>query len=154
MTKNVSSTGVAQSASRPGRRAVIAGQGAYYLLTGVAPFVSRRLFVRATGPKREWWLVQTTGALVTAIGIGLLSAALRDRITPDLVAIASGSALSLTAIDVIYVAKGRIAPTYLADAAVEAALIAALVTASGGPGSWWSLAPGADPDRPAQPPTP
>ena len=38
-------------------------QGGYYVATGVLPFVSRRAFEALTGPKREWWLVQTVGAL-------------------------------------------------------------------------------------------
>src|SRR5215207_3601886 len=95
-------------------RPVLAAQGAYYVATGVAPFVSRRGFEAVTGPKREWWLVETVGVLVTAVGAGLIAAAARDRVTPELVAIAAGCAGGLAAIDVVYVARGRIAPAYLA----------------------------------------
>src|SRR4051812_4095288 len=109
----------------PLRRA-LAGQGAYYVATGLAPFASRRLFERVTGPKLEWWLVQTVGGLVTAVGAGALSAAAGERETPEVVAIAAGSAASLAAIDIAYVLKRRIAPIYLADAVVELALLAAL----------------------------
>jgi hypothetical protein len=56
----------------PSARKVLAAQGAYYVATGVAPFVSRRAFEVVTGPKLEWWLVQTVGALVTAAGGALL----------------------------------------------------------------------------------
>src|SRR3954468_19360295 len=56
-------------------RSVAAAQGAYFLLTGVAPFVSRRGFEAVTGPKREWWLVQTVGGVVTALGGALAGAA-------------------------------------------------------------------------------
>src|SRR4051794_34537304 len=45
------------------RRALIT-QSVYYVVTGLAPFVSRRAFEAVTGPKREWWLVQTVGALL------------------------------------------------------------------------------------------
>jgi hypothetical protein len=106
-------------------------QGAYYVATGVLPFVSRRAFEALTGPKREWWLVQTVGALVTVIGTVLLSGASRRRCPPELLALAGGSAAVLAAIDVVYVAKGRIAPTYLADAAIELALLAALARPPG-----------------------
>ena len=106
------------------RRALL-GQGAYYLATGAAPFLSRRAFEAVTGPKREWWLVQTVGGIVTAVGAGITSAALRDRVTPEIVAIAAGSAGSLAAIDVVHVARRRIAPTYLLDAAVEIGFLAA-----------------------------
>src|SRR5215207_7655360 len=107
-------------------RGVLAVQGVYYVATGVAPFVSRRAFEAVTGPKREWWLVQTTGALVTAIGGAVASAALRRQITPEVLALATGSAAALGAIDVVYVARRRIAPTYLLDAAVQAALLVAI----------------------------
>jgi hypothetical protein len=45
-------------------------------------------------------------------------------VTPELVAIAAGCAGGLAAIDVVYVARGRIAPSYLADAAIQIALLA------------------------------
>jgi hypothetical protein len=104
-------------------RRTLLTQGAYYVGTGVAPFVSRRAFEAVTGPKREWWLVETVGVLVTAVGGGLIGAAARDRVTPELLAIAAGCAGGLAAVDVVYVARGRIAPTYLADAAVQVALL-------------------------------
>jgi hypothetical protein len=106
------------------RRRALLAQGAYYLGTGIAPFISRRAFESVTGPKREWWLVETVGVLVTAVGGGLGSAAARDRVTPELLAIAAGCAGGLAAVDVVYVARGRIAPTYLADAAIQLALLA------------------------------
>ena len=108
------------------RTDVLTVQGAYYLATGVSPFVSRRLFERVTGPKTEWWLVQTVGVLVTAVGAGLLSAGARDRATPELVAVAAGCAAGLAAIDTVHVARGRISPVYLLDAVAEVALLAGL----------------------------
>jgi hypothetical protein len=114
----------AGAASFPSR--ALAAQGAYYVLTGVAPFVSRRWFERATGPKTEWWLVQTTGALVAVGGAGLMAAVACDRVTPDVVGMAAGWAASLAAIDVTYVARRRIAPTYLVDAGMQLTLLAAL----------------------------
>jgi hypothetical protein len=104
------------------RRALMA-QGTYYALTGVAPFISRRAFEAVTGPKQEWWLVETVGALVTAVGAGVLGTATRDRVTPELEVIAAGCAIGLAAIDVVYVARGRIAPAYLADAAIQLTLV-------------------------------
>jgi ABC-type cobalamin transport system permease subunit len=110
-------------------RPVLVAQGGYYVATGLLPFLSRRLFEALTGPKREWWLVQTVGAIVAVIGGALLSAARRRRASPELLGVAAGSAASLAAIDVVYVAKRRIAPTYLVDAAIELALIGALARA-------------------------
>jgi hypothetical protein len=105
-------------------RRVLAAQGAYYVATGLSGFVSRRAFEAVTGPKLEWWLVQTVGALITAVGGGLLAAARRDRPPPEVVGIGAGCAMGLATIDVVYVARGRIRPTYLLDAAAEAAFLA------------------------------
>ena len=107
------------------RRALLA-QGAYYVATGVAPFLSRRAFEAVTGRKKEWWLVETVGILVTAVGAGVIAAAARDRVTPEIRTIAVGSAGGLAAIDIVYVARGRISPAYLADAAAQLALLGAL----------------------------
>jgi hypothetical protein len=107
-------------------RHVLLGQGGYYLATGVAPFASRRLFERVTGPKLEWWLVQTTGVLVTSIGAGIVSATLRNRETPEIVGIAAGCAAGLAGIDIVYVLRGRISPVYLADAGIQLAVLAGL----------------------------
>ena len=109
-----------------GARPVLAAQGGYYLATGLLPFASRRAFEAVTGRKREWWLVQTVGLLVTAVGGALLVAARRGSTSPEVVGIAAGGAASLAAIDVVYVARGRIAPSYLADAAVQLGLLGAL----------------------------
>ncbi len=111
------------------RDRVVAAQGAYYVVTGLVPFVSRRAFEAVTGPKLEWWLVQTVGALVVATGGAMLSAASRRRVTPEVVGLAAGCAGGLAAIDVVHVARGRIAPTYLADAAVQSAALVALARA-------------------------
>jgi hypothetical protein len=107
-------------------RRVLLVQGGYYAGTGVIPFVSRTLFETLTGPKREWWLVQTVGGLVTAIGAGLIAGALRKETPLPLVGVAAGSAVTLAGIDVVYVARGRIAPTYLVDAGANLGILAAL----------------------------
>jgi len=115
----------------PTQRAVLLAQGGYYVASGVLPFVSRSAFEAVTGPKREWWLVQTVGALVTVIGSALLVTGARRRSSPELVGIAAGSAAALAVIDVVYVAKRRIAPSYLLDAAIQVALLGGLATGSG-----------------------
>jgi len=113
------------------RRSLLA-QGVYYLGTGVAPFVSRRAFEAVTGKKKEWWLVETVGVLVTAVGAGVAVAvaAARDRVTPEITTIAAGCAGGLAAVDIVYVVRGRISPAYLADAVAQLALLAAHADAS------------------------
>ena len=101
------------------------GQGAFYVATGVWPLTSIRTFEAVTGPKVDRWLVKTVGALVTVIGGVLMAAGSRRRVTPEIALLAAGSAVALASIDAIYVAKGRISPVYLLDAAVELPLAVA-----------------------------
>jgi hypothetical protein len=108
----------------PSERTALTVQGSYYVVTGVAPFVSRRAFEAVTGPKREWWLVQTVGAIVTTVGAVLVSGAGSGRVTPELRLLAAGCAAGLATIDIVYVARRRIAPTYLLDAAAQLAALA------------------------------
>jgi hypothetical protein len=107
-------------------------QGSYYLLTGIWPLVSIRTFQMVTGPKTDHlptgreadhWLVMTVGVLITAVALAILTAAWQRRASREIVVLAIGAALGLTAIDVIYVARGVIAPIYLLDAAIEVLLI-------------------------------
>jgi hypothetical protein len=103
----------------PGSRAF----GVYYLVTGIWPIVSLRSFQRVTGPKRDTWLVQAVGALVAAIGAGVLARSLRGALSPELRAVAVMSAAGLAILEAVYVARRRISPIYLADAFVEILLI-------------------------------
>jgi hypothetical protein len=119
-------TGSVRAVDLDRARPVLVAQGGYYTATGLLPFVSRRAFEAVTGPKTEWWLVQTVGLLVTVVGGALLVSARRGSTSPEVVGIAAGSAASLAGIDIVYVARGRIAPSYLADAAVQIGLLGAL----------------------------
>jgi hypothetical protein len=105
-----------------GRRLMLL-HGGYYVATGVAPFVSRRAFERVTGPKAEWWLVQTVGGLATTIGAALLSGAVRRSSSPELVGLAAGSAVTFAAVDVVHAWRGRIARSYLVDAGIQLGLL-------------------------------
>lgn len=100
-------------------------QALVYLAPGVWPLVHIRSFEAVTGPKADRWLVKTVGALVTTTGLALALAGRRRRFALDLVLVAAGNAAALAAIDVVYVARGRIRPIYLLDAVAEIALVAA-----------------------------
>lgn len=101
-------------------------QGGYFVVTGGWPLIHMRSFEAVTGPKRDHWLVNTVGLLVGVAGSTLVAAARRPRgPSTDLRAVAVGTALALAAVDVYYVAGGRIAPVYLGDAIVELALVVA-----------------------------
>ncbi len=102
-------------------------QGGYFAVTGVWPLLHMRSFRAVTGGKRrsEQWLVKTVGVLVASIGAALVASTAGGR-RPDRSTrlLATTSALGLLAIDVWYVAKRRLSPIYLLDAAAEAALAA------------------------------
>src|SRR5438045_4387891 len=109
-------------------------QGTYYFATGLLPLLSVESFQWVTGRKTDHlptgregdhWLVMTVGVLVTAVAVAMVYAAWRKSETPEVIVLAMASALGLLGIDVIYVSRGAIAPIYLADAALEAALLAA-----------------------------
>jgi hypothetical protein len=106
-------------------------QGAYYLATGVWPLVSPATFQALTGPKRELWLVKTVGALAAVIGGVLTYAGARRRRPSEVALLAMGSAAAFAAIDIVYVAKRRILPVYLVDAAAQIGLIAIWAFARG-----------------------
>lgn len=114
---------------RDGTRLLARLMGWLYLFTGVWPLLHIRSFEWVTGPKTDRWLVKTVGALVSATGITLLMSARRQRVAPEVAALAMANAVSLAVIDVVYVANKRIRPVYLLDAVVEVALLAAWVRA-------------------------
>lgn len=102
-------------------------QGVYYFITGIWPLVSMRTFQMITGPKTDYWLVNTVGVLVLVIGAVLIFAGIRHNITYEIFFLALGSAIALMAIDSIYVMKKHIAPIYLFDALVQTSVIASWV---------------------------
>jgi len=105
-------------------------QAAFYLGTGIWPLLHRRSFERVTGPKADFWLAQTVGVSVAAIGLGLAQAAsTRKPVSAELRTVAIGSAAGLALLDLVFVARRRISPVYLLDAAAESALIAAWAVA-------------------------
>jgi hypothetical protein len=111
-------------------------QGLYYFSTGIWPLISIESFQKVTGRKTDHlttgresdhWLVMTVGVLIVAIAITLLVAAWRKSPPLEAAVLALGSALGLTMIDIVYVARGAIARIYLLDAAIEVPLIAAWI---------------------------
>jgi hypothetical protein len=112
-------------------RRVAALQAAYYVSTGLWPLVHRRSFERVTGAKTDFWLAQTVGVTVAAIGVGLAQAARRPRpVPPELRTVACAGAAGLALVDLLFVARGRISAIYLVDAAAEVALIGAWANSS------------------------
>jgi hypothetical protein len=103
-----------------------AAQGLYFVISGVWPVVHLESFMRVTGPKTDDWLVQAFGLLVAGVGVVLVRAWLRGR-SRTVADVALATASTLAFIDVWFVARGRVPPIYLADAAVESAFVVAWI---------------------------
>jgi hypothetical protein len=99
-------------------------QGIFYLLTGIWPLVSISTFQMVTGPKTDLWLVKTVGALIAVVGTVLIWAGVYGETNSAIVILAVGSALTLTAVDVIFYVRGVIARVYLLDAVAELGIVA------------------------------
>jgi hypothetical protein len=112
------------------QRTVALWQGLFYMVTGVWPLFHMKSFLKVTGPKTDLWLVNTVGALLAVAGGALALAARRGAIRPEMRALGVGTAATLVAVDCIYVARKRISPVYLLDAAAELGIISAWALAS------------------------
>jgi ABC-type cobalamin transport system permease subunit len=110
-------------------RSLVRAQGAYYAATGVWAVADRRSFELVTGRKTDYWLVRTVGVLAAAIGATLLVAARDDHPSAEALVLAVGAGASFTLVDLVYVARRRIGPVYLGDAALHVALAFAAVAA-------------------------
>lgn len=109
-------------------RSVLGAQGVYYVATGAWSVVHRDSFEAVSGRKTDYWLVQTVGLLAAAIGTTLLVATRGERVATEAAVLAAAAGTSFTAIDLLYVARRRIRPVYLADAAVHGVLGALAVS--------------------------
>ena len=110
------------------RSHVLRTQGIYYVTTGLWPVVHMASFEAITGPKVDDWLVKMVGFLAAVIGGTLFLASQRAKQTLEILSLAITSALAFTVIDVWYALSGRISSIYLADAAVEIAIVVLLTT--------------------------
>jgi hypothetical protein len=82
-------------------------------------------FEAVFGPKEDTWLVRTVAGLLVAGGWTQLRAISTDDGLARARDLGLGTALTLLAVDLVYVPRGRLRWTYLLDAAVEAAWIVA-----------------------------
>ncbi len=104
---------------------VAVAHGAFNVVGGLWPLVHLRSFEWVFGPKTDVWLQMTTGGLLVSVGVAQLAAASDPRGAAQARRIGLGTALTLLAVDLVYVPRGRIRPTYLLDAAMQTGWIAA-----------------------------
>lgn len=93
--------------------------GGFNLVGGLWPLLNRRGFEAMFGHKRDGWLLYTVAGLLTVVGWAQLRSA-DERHPGQARRLGVGTAAWLLAIDLTNVLSGRIARTYLLDAAAEA----------------------------------
>jgi hypothetical protein len=98
-------------------------QGSFNVIAGLWPLVHMRSFEAVSGPKTDKWLVRTVSGLLITIGVEQFRGAPSAEGAAAAKRLGIGTAVTLTAIDLVYVAKGRISKIYLLDAAVELLII-------------------------------
>ena len=109
-------------------RLVLTVQAMYYLITGAWPILHLGSFEAVSGPKTDDWLVRMVALLVVVIGATLWAAVRRRTWTREIQVLAIGSALAFAAVDIRYALGGTISAIYLADAGLELAFVALLLT--------------------------
>lgn len=82
-----------------------------------------RTFEAVTGKKHDRWLVQMVGLLATSIGLSLWLDSRSEEAQPPSLALSYASALAFAGIDIVHACRRRISPIYLADAAIELAIL-------------------------------
>jgi len=103
--------------------------GAFNVAGGVWPLLHQRSFEAVFGPKVDRWLVQTVAGLLTSVGYAQVRAGTPQE-WGQARRLGVGTALTLLAIDIVYVPRGRIRWTYAIDAVGEAALLVGWAVAS------------------------
>lgn len=81
-------------------------------------------FIAVTGPKEDLWLVRVVGVLVLVLGAVLWHQLMRLRSFQGARFAGALSAAALGIADVVAWATGAVGPIYLADAALQALLLA------------------------------
>jgi hypothetical protein len=100
-------------------RVLLLIQGIYFILTGLWPLAHIQSFMYVTGPKTDIWLVKMVGLLAASIGIVLLGASRKKKISSEIFMLVLLPSLSFAAIDSYYSFIGRISAVYLLDACAE-----------------------------------
>jgi hypothetical protein len=109
--------------------------GAFNVVTGSWPLLHMRSFERVSGPKAEHWLVQTVGGLLVANGLAQLRAGSSPEGLAHARRVGLGTALTLSAIDLVHAPRGRISKVYLLDAVIEIGWAAAWMMTRRGTGA-------------------
>ncbi|GGR95256.1 MULTISPECIES: hypothetical protein [Streptomyces] len=124
---------MARTPDREPGRGVAVAHGAFNVVGGLWPLVHLRSFEWVFGPKTDVWLRMTTGGLLASAGLAQPAAAAGPGGPAHARRVGLGTALTLPAVDLAYVPRGRIRPTYLLDAVMQTGWITAWLRTSARP---------------------
>jgi hypothetical protein len=108
-------------------RSVARAHGLFNVFSGLWPLVSLRSFEKVFGHKTDDWLVYTVGGLLLTAGWTQLSSEDSPEGRRLARRLGLGTAMTLLAVDLVYVPRRRIPGTYLIDAAMEIGWVAAWI---------------------------
>ena len=101
-------------------RGLARAHGVFNVLGGAWPLLHRRSFEAVFGPKADEWLQYTVAGLLVTSGLSQIRASCGPEGVRHAARTGVSTAVVLLTIDLVYVPRGRIAPTYLIDALMEA----------------------------------
>jgi hypothetical protein len=107
------------------RTDIARAQGLFNVLGGAWPLVSLRSFEFVYGKKHDVFLQKTVGGLLFSIGCVQLAAAESEEQMPTVRRLGIATAVTLLAIDLVYVPRREMRWTYWQDAFCEIAWLAA-----------------------------
>ena len=93
--------------------------GAFNVVAGLWPLLHRRSFEAVLGPKQDYWLAATVALLLVGNGVAQLTAPATPDGAVSARRVGTSTAAALASVDLVNVARGRISPMYLVDAAAE-----------------------------------
>jgi hypothetical protein len=108
----------------------LSAQAAYFIASGLWPWIHYRSFEAVTGAKTDDWLVLTVGLLLAVIGAVLLAGARRPAAHGIAAALALGSAAAMAVADIGFALNGTVDAIYLVDGAVQCLWIVLIGTAA------------------------
>jgi hypothetical protein len=112
------------------QRRVALAQGLFNVVGGAWPIVSLRSFEFVYGKKKDIFLQKTVGGLLFSIGCVQLASADSPEQIPSVRRIGIVTALTLLAIDVVYIPRNQMRWTYWQDAVCEVGWVAAWMRAT------------------------
>ena len=106
-------------------------QGLFNVVGGAWPVVSLRSFEWVYGKKKDVFLQKTVGGLLLSIGLMQLTGRESEQELAVARRLGIATALTLLAVDLIYIPKGEMRKTYIQDALCEIGWIAAWAKVDG-----------------------